>query len=149
MQWAVTQQSKRTSCWVRGNAEGLPNARRVKARVAGDWNQCEIIQSCPCSNSIFLLLSTHRKHTCKLCSEPSHSSQRELDAKREERLLTYQLLLVWRQTSRIFLSRQSHYKEKWSARAMVVRASIWRWVIKRLVANINPCLPYYYIIVLC
>jgi len=38
-------------------------------------------------------LSTHYKHTCKLCSEPSHSSQRELnlDADEEEKLKACQL----------------------------------------------------------
>ena len=36
---------------------------------------------------------THYTHTCKLCSEPSHSSQRELnlDADEEEKLKAYQL----------------------------------------------------------
>jgi hypothetical protein len=38
-------------------------------------------------------LSTHHKHTCKLCNEPSHSSQRELnlDADEEETLKACQL----------------------------------------------------------
>jgi len=38
-------------------------------------------------------LSTHYKHTCKLCSKLSHNSQRELnlDADEEEKLKAHQL----------------------------------------------------------